>query len=303
MNAMGLGIDAGGTGTRWALVDGDDRLLGEGRVGGMTALQMSTAAGREHVRDALEEIAAALPADKRPTRVCAGMTGFSEGGTDIGAMIAGIFNIDVSAITLKSDIEITCLDLFAPGEGYVVYAGTGSIAAYLDAAGNLHRAGGHGVILDDAGGGYWIAVEALRTIWRNEDIRPGAWRNSPMAVAMFDHLGGNDWAKTREFVYHRGRGDIGKLALVVAASAELDSVAQDILKRAGGELAWLGQAMISRFGPRPIALAGRVFQLHPIVEQSLRATMPGDTQVAARTSEAHVAAARIAVRMTRKENA
>jgi glucosamine kinase len=301
-NAVGLGIDAGGTGTRWALVDTHERLLAEGRVGGMTALQMSTAAGSEVVRDSLLEIATALPVGVRPMHICAGMTGFSEGGADIGAMIAGVFNIDVSAITLKSDIEIACADLFAPGEGYVIYAGTGSIAAFIDAAGTLHRAGGHGVILDDAGGGYWIAVEALRHIWRNEDARPGAWRDSPMAVAMFDHLGDDDWAKTREFVYHRGRGDIGTLALVVAASAKRDPAAQDILKRAGAELARLGQAMISRFGPRPIALAGRAFQLHPTIELSLRAAMSRGTNVTMRTSEAHVAAARIAMRITQRNS-
>ncbi len=300
--SVGLGIDAGGTGTRWAVVDADDRLIGEGRVGAMTALQMSTATGREKFRDALMEISNALPTGMRPTHVCAGMTGFSEGGADIGAMIAGVFTIDISAISLKSDIEIACLDLFAPGEGYVVYAGTGSIAAFIDDAGNMHRAGGHGVILDDAGGGFWIAVEALRHIWRNEDARPGAWRDSPMAVAMFDHLGGGDWATTREFVYHRGRGDIGKLALVVAASAKRDSVANEILKRAGGELARLGQAMISRFGERPIALAGRAFQLHPVIEQSVRASLTANSPVEMRMNEAHVVAARIAVHMTQRKN-
>jgi N-acetylglucosamine kinase-like BadF-type ATPase len=300
--AIGLGIDAGGTGTRWALIDADNRLLGEGRVAGMTALQMSSTAGRENFRDALMEISNALPTGLRSTRVCAGMTGFSEGGADIGAMIAGVFAIDTSAISLKSDIEIACLDLFAPGEGYVVYAGTGSIAAFIDDAGNMHRAGGHGVTLDDAGGGFWIAVEALRHIWRNEDARPGAWRDSPMAVAMFDYLGGNDWATTREFVYHRGRGDIGKLALVVAATAEKDTVAHGILKRAGSELARLGQAMISRFGERPIALAGRVFQLHPVIEDSVRASLPANSRIEMRRSEAHVAAARIAARMTLRKN-
>ncbi len=299
-NAVGLGIDAGGTATRWALLDADERLVGEGRVGGMTALQMSTAAGSEYVRDSLMQIATALPAGSRPTRICAGMTGFSEGGADIGAMIAGVFNIDVAAITLKSDIEIACADLFAPGEGYVIYAGTGSIAAFIDAGGILHRAGGHGVILDDAGGGYWIAVEALRQIWRNEDARPGAWRDSPMAVAMFAQLGGDDWPRTREFVYHSARGDIGTLALVVAASAKKDAAARDILKRAGIELARLGQAMVSRFGARPIALAGRAFQLHPLLELSLCAELPHDTKVTMRTSDAHVAAARIAVRLTQR---
>ena len=296
---LGLGIDAGGTRTRWALADADDQILADGNVAGLTALQMETESGRAHFRQVMSVIASALPRARQPLRICAGITGFTEGGDVIRALIASVFAINADAVVLHSDIAIACLDLFAPGEGYVVYAGTGSIAAFIDSAGEFHRAGGRGAILDDAGGGFWIAVEALRHIWRREDTAPGAWRESPMAVGMFDRLGGSDWAQSRAFVYHRERGEIGKLALAVAAAAKRDPVALDILRRAGTELARLGHAMIARFGPRPFALAGRVAQLHPIIEQSMRAAMPASIDLKVRTSEAHVAAARIAVRAAR----
>jgi N-acetylglucosamine kinase-like BadF-type ATPase len=296
---LGLGIDAGGTQTRWALADAHDEIVADGSVEAMTALQIGTEAGRAHLRATMRAIARALPPPQRPTRICAGMTGFTEGGERIRALIASAFDMNPASIALHSDMEIACLDLFLPGEGYVVYAGTGSIAAFIDSAGVFHRAGGRGVILDDAGGGFWIAIEALRHIWRREDAEPGAWRDSPMAVAMFERVGGNDWGHSREFAYHRERGEIGTLALAVAAAADKDPVAFDILQRAGTELARLAQAMFYRFGPRPVALAGRVVQLHPVIEQRLRAALPPGTDVKVRISDAHVAAARIAARAAR----
>ena len=292
--SYGLGIDAGGTETRWALADAGNVIIATGSVAGLTALLMATEGGRARMRDVMASIAGTLPVTQWPEKVCAGMTGFSDGGDDIRRLIATAFKIDQSGVALHSDIEIACLDLFAPGGGYVVYAGTGSIAAFIDADGKFHRAGGHGVMLDDAGGGHWIAIEALQHIWRNEDEKPGLWRTSPMAAAMFEMLGGEDWSRTREFVYHRERGEIGKLALVVAAMASDDPAAMDILRRAGRELARLGNAMISRYGPRPIALTGRVVQLHPVIEQSMRAALPSTTELTVRTGEAHIAAARIA---------
>ena len=296
---LGLGIDAGGTQTRWALANANEEIVADGRVAGLTALLMGTEAGRVHLHETMAAVAQALLPAHQPQRICAGMTGFTEGGDRIRDLIAAAFDMDAGAISLHSDIEIACLDLFAPGEGYVIYAGTGSIAAFIDAAGDFHRAGGRGAILDDAGGGFWIAIEALRHIWRGEDAGSGVWRDSPMAVAMFERVGGSDWPRSREVVYHRERGEIGMLALAVGAAADRDPAALEILRRAGQELARLGMAMMSRYGARPIALAGRVAQLHPVIEQSLRAALPPNTDLRVRISDAHVAAARIAVRAAR----
>jgi glucosamine kinase len=62
---------------------------------------------------------------------------------------------------------------------------------------------------------------------------PGAWQASPMARAVFEHVGGADWSDSRQFIYGQDRGAVGKLALAVAATADQDPAAAAILRAAG----------------------------------------------------------------------
>ncbi|MGH8855298.1 MAG: N-acetylglucosamine kinase, partial [Telluria sp.] len=253
----GLGIDAGGTQTRWALAGPDGRIVAEGTAAGLSALQMGSLEGRDAVQAIFAEIARGVLAHGRPAGVRAGITGFGGDAAPLQQMLGEQLGLAPQAVVLSNDIEIAYLASFRPGEGYLVYAGTGSIGAFIDENNGFHRAGGRGVVLDDGGGGFWIAREALRHIWRLEDERPGAWEASPMAHAVFQHVGGSDWSFSRQFIYGRERGEVGKLAIAVAATAERDQAAAAILREAGRELARLAQALIGRFGPRPVALAGR----------------------------------------------
>ena len=291
---LGLGIDAGGTRTRWALADGLGAIRAEGVVSGFSALHMATGAGRERMHAVLAELGSAVLAQGRPTQVRAGVTGHGGESDQLQRWLAGAFDLAPAAVTLSSDIEIAYLASFAPGQGYLIYAGTGSIGAYIDSDGQFHRAGGRGVMLDDGGGGFWIAREALRHIWRNEDEAPGCWRTSPLAQAVFEQIGGDDWSLSRQFMYGQERGQVGLLALAVAASADADPVAAAILDGAGQELARLALALTARFGERPLALAGRVCDLHPSIERALRAALPASLCLAPARGQAHHAAARIA---------
>lgn len=294
--SLGLGIDAGGTKTRWALARASGEIVASGEAPGMSAHLMRSSDGRQRVRETLAKIAEGALAVGRPARIQAGVTGLPERPQALRALVAQSFGLEEDAIGLENDLVFVYRGLFAPGEGYVVYAGTGSIAAYIDPAGGFHRAGGWGPLLDDAGSGYWIALEALRRIWRQEDERPGTWRDSPLAREIFSRLGGSDWANTREAVYGGDRGEIGRLALAVAATAGEDPAARSILEAAGRELARLANALLQRFGPRPIALTGRAVELHPVIGEVVRASLPPDTPLEIRSSEAHFAAARLAAR-------
>ena len=295
MSALGLGIDAGGTQTRWALANGAGAIVAEGAVAGTSANQMGSTAGREAMRGIFAMLATQVLAHGRPVRACAGLTGFDGVSTQAAQWLAEKLQLAPSAVAMRNDVEIAYLDSFAPGEGYLVYAGTGSIAAYIDADGRFHRAGGRGVTLDDGGGGFWIAREAMRHVWRDEDEEPGAWQQSAMARAVFEHVGGSDWALSRQFIYGQDRGAIGQLALAVAASADADPVARGILERAGQELARIGLALVGRYGPRPLALGGRAAGLHPLIAQSMRAELPKELSLIQRETHAHHAAARIAL--------
>jgi glucosamine kinase len=294
--ALGLGIDAGGTQTRWALAGPDGAIVAEGQVAGLSALQMGSAAGRQTVHANFAMLAKAVLQHGHPSRVRAGLTGFGGDGEQLQRWLSDLLGLGSRAIALCSDIEIAYLDSFAPGEGYLVYAGTGSIGAWIDEHKQFHRAGGRGVMLDDGGGGFWIAREALRQIWRKEDECPGCWKHSPMARAVFDHVGGEDWSFSRQFIYGQERGEVGKLALAVAASADADPAAAAILRGAGEELARLAKALTARFGPRPVVLAGRASELHPVIAAAMRAALPPATQLTQTVGHAHYAAARIAAK-------
>lgn len=63
------------------------------------------------------------------------------------------------------------LPLFAENEsrGIALIAGTGSIALALDGNGRLHRVGGWGYGISDAGSGQWIGAQALNSVLRMYD--------------------------------------------------------------------------------------------------------------------------------------
>ena len=293
---LGLGLDAGGTQTRWALARADGSLLAQGQVAPIAGAQLASDTGRAAVAAALAQAATAACAHGTASGVLAGVTGLgSEHVPALHALLAEAFALPLAAVGSMSDIELACHAAFAPGEGYVVYAGTGSVAAFIDEAGGLHRAGGRGVVIDDAGGGHWIARQALRHVWRAEDEAPGAWQQSLLAQALFDTLGGSDWAATRQWVYGATRGELGTLALAVARAAHAgDATALVLLQEAGIELARLASALCQRLGARPVALAGRVFDLHPVIQSTLRAALPTSTAVHRITLQAHHTAARLA---------
>jgi glucosamine kinase len=134
----------------------------------------------------------------------------------------------------------------------------------------------------------------LRQIWRAEDAAPGAWQASPLAQTVFERIGGSEWAQTRQWVYGASRGELGQLSLAVAAAAAQDPAALAILQAAGAELARLALALHRRFGALPLALAGRVFDLHPAIEAALRSALPAGAALQRLNQPAHHAAARLA---------
>ncbi len=292
---FGVGLDAGGTSTRWALANTEGVLIADGSVVGLTALMLFTHEGREALNAAFADIATQVREFTHGSAlsIYAGITGLDVNASEMIALITSAFQAPVESVIAVGDIELAYKAAFQNRDGYLVYAGTGSIAAYIDNAGILQRAGGRGALLDDGGGGFWIAREALRAIWRAEDERPGVWKNSALARAMFSRMGGDNWSVSREFFYSRTRGEIGMLALVVAECAATDAQAMRILRDAGVELARLARAMLERFGSRPVVVSGRAARLHPVILESMRENLSSDvyiTLIDANIRPHHVAA-------------
>ena len=296
----GLGLDAGGTATRWALADSAGQLLAEGSVAGLTALMLGNAAGRAELAATLQPLALDLQAagHSPALRTVAGFSGYSEDASvrrRLEDLVAQALGQAAEQVRVVSDITLSFLDCFAPGAGCLVYAGTGSIALCIEPDGTVHRAGGRGGLLDDGGSGYWIAREALRHVWRAEDEHPGSWNDSVLAQHLFAQIGGSSWSQTRDFVYQGSRGQVGTLALAVAQAAHAaDTVALDILHRAGLELARLALALRGRIGPRTVALAGRAASLHPAILSAMAGALPDGPGPRLLALHSHATAARLA---------
>lgn len=290
-----LGIDVGGTASRWVARAGDGTIVSRGKAGGASAHMFNPL---EHARlnSALAMIAAAL-ADQNlgVEHVVAGLTGYgAAAGETIAAMVAEQLGVDARNIRIIDDITLAFRSVFEPGEGHLVSAGTGSIGLHIGADNAQLRVGGRGILIDDAGSGSWIALQAWDQLYRSHD-HSGGFDAAPMlARHLFNHVGGDSWNAVRAFIYGGDRGRIGTLAVAVARAAEDgDAVATQILHQAGAELALLAQALVTRAGPRPIAFIGGVLDLHPGIGRAIAENLAGHDIRMVRP-DAALAAARMA---------
>jgi N-acetylglucosamine kinase-like BadF-type ATPase len=287
-----LGLDIGGTASRWVLCGENGQELARGRAPGATG-HVFNPAEKDKLRNALAAIAAETAGHAIVT-VTAGLTGYGAAVADeVKALLGEAFGVVVDSIIVIDDIALAYLANFAPGEGHLVSAGTGSIGIHVGADGNFVRVGGRGILIDDAGSGSWIALRALDRIYRALDHDGSFDAVSRLAQNLFARIGGADWSDIRQFVYAGDRGRIGTLAVAVAdAALEGDDTAETILREAGAELALLADALIARAGEKPIGFIGGVLALHPIIVAEIRNRLEG-REVRLVNADAALAAARL----------
>lgn len=289
----GLGIDAGGSATRWALCNASGVIVGTGEVPAASG-HLYTAEERAR----FERMAAALRAaigTAEVGRVVAGITGIAAATPEAAlaaSILAGSLCIDEQRVRIDDDMWIAYHAAFNPGQGHLVYCGTGSIGVHIAAGGSVVRVGGRGMLIDDAGSAFWIGRKALELIWRRIDDDPEAGSEGRLAAEIFAAIGDNTWDAVRTYVYGGGRNAVAALAQAVARAGDDD--ARRIVHAAGGELARLAYALTQRVGVRPVALAGRAAHLHPVILEGFRAAaLHLDVQLV--SIDAAAAAARLAV--------
>lgn len=292
-----LGIDAGSSSTVWQLVNEAGQELARGAGGPLSANQLRTDE-RAAALAQLTELVLQAAATAKPTGVVAGVTALEPGSADADTMtgtIVGALGLAPHAVRVMPDIHTAYLAAFRPGEGVVVYAGTGSIAFHLGAEGGEVRAGGHGYLIDDAGGGFWIGRQALKRVLRRSD-ELGAPASGPLASGVYSALGGSDWPAIRNSVYAGGRSKVASLTKVVAGAAtQGDEEARGILAAAGTELARLARVVSERLERElPVVLMGGVANCGPFLTESLTGVLPTHTTFAVNLRSPVEAAAELA---------
>jgi len=177
--------------------------------------------------------------------------------------------LGIESVEVSNDMELAHAALFAPGEGILIYGGTGSVAVSRNKSGELVRAGGYGFIIGDEGGGFWIGREALRhvtNLWDlGKDPSESILGNRILALAS-----PSDWNGLREYVYKGGRQAVAALAPIVGDASQAGSIeARSILESAGAHLAELTKRLLTRVPTSQFAAMGGVFKLDSILLDSL----------------------------------
>lgn len=182
------------------------------------------------------------------------------GAQALADVIAAACQADV---VVCSDVEAARAGAFSDSPGIAVVAGTGSAAYGIDATGRVAAAGGHGYLLGDEGGGYWIGREAVRAALAARDgLGPATELSALLVKATGQTL---DQLVTTVHRHGADRSILARLAPIVTAST--DPVAAGITSAAGRALARLAGALTTRLGPLPVAGIGGVFAA-PLLWQS-----------------------------------
>jgi glucosamine kinase len=271
-DVFALGLDAGGSSLKIAVTDQHGQVRFETRLKPLPGHVLDPnvhSVVLEHLRAALAQVR-----QFAPRAAYGGFTGLTttEGLAEIRNLIAQTLNLSARHVRTSSDIELVYRAHFKPGEGILVYAGTGAIAFHLRSDGSSERAGGHGYLIDDAGAGFSIGQTALRTVMRELDEGRSS---SVLARFVFGHANASTWPELSAFVYGTGRSSVAGFApLVGRAASQGDATAQGILESAGHELLRLAQIMRSRLGDLPVALAGGALEISPILARTVQAQIP-----------------------------
>ncbi|SDF01085.1 N-acetylglucosamine kinase [Pseudonocardia oroxyli] len=278
-----LGLDIGGSTTRaLRCTDGVRR---ETRTGSANLASV----GDARAGAALDAALAGLGDLSGVQAVCAGAAGADSPATvaRLTAMLAA--RVPRARVAVVHDTELMLAGL---AEGVALISGTGSVAWGRRADGTQVRAGGWGYLLGDEGSGWWVAREAVRhALGRHDrDLPPDAVTAAllqdcglPHCDALLDHVYGRPerqyWAARADAVARLADtgADVGAdVGAGPGAAPGPDPVAADLLGRAADALAGLARCVLDRLEiPGPVVLGGGFAVHRPVLQDLLRARLPG----------------------------
>jgi glucosamine kinase len=167
--------------------------------------------------------------------------------------------------------------------GVSLTAGTGVACLALPADGEPVILGGHGYLLGDEGGGYWIGREGLRAVLRATEHRA---EPTALVAAAAGRFGAIDHLDVRLHDAPRPVDSVARFAADVLEASAVDPVARRIVAAAALELRDLVLAAAGRIGTAVVAvgLGGRVLESGPL-RAALDDLLRAEPSVAARSAD------------------
>jgi len=275
-----LGIDGGGTKTAAVLLDSDGREVTRAVSGPSNIYSVGQTVAETSLREAIHRaLAAAGLAATDVTAVGLGMAGVDRPGDRevVRAILSRI--APFRRVHITNDAEAALVGGVGRRHGVVLIAGTGAIAYGVNARGQARRADGWGYLAGDEGSALWIGQEGLRAVARAHDGRGEA---TALDALVLSHLGLSDIGALVPLIYAESFGvpHLASLApLVSQAAREGDTVAQDILRRAGRRLSDTLGAVIQGLAMTDeafeVVLTGGVLRVRDLVWEAIVAGLGG----------------------------
>jgi glucosamine kinase len=184
--------------------------------------------------------------------------------------------VEVPEVWLADDAVTGHAGALSLGWGVSIIVGTGVACLAMPRRGEPHIVGGHGFLLGDEGGAWWIGREGVRAVLRAADGRGPATALTDRAMR---HFGALDDLGERLHGVPRPVDTIARFARAVLETADDgDAVAEGILDDACEELLTLAAAAVASIESDddavPVALGGRLLLDGPLRRRVERA-FPG----------------------------
>jgi N-acetylmuramic acid 6-phosphate etherase len=257
-----LGVEGGGSKTDWVLVrssNGESKVIDSGQLSAANYILIS----EEHLRDLLRQ----LPNEIDRVGVFLAGCKTDEDRARLRLICESVW--PKSKVAVGSDRDSGFAAAFGDKDGIAVISGSGSaITGRKD--GKIEKAGGSGHILGDGGGGYTLAIEALRQVLRTYDLAHTVTRS---AQEILRALMLNRMEDLIEWTQHADKTAVAALSPVVFTAAELGSVEMmGVLKDGAASLAKYTASVAKwlEYEKPDVRLQGGIFLHQPLYIELFR---------------------------------
>lgn len=272
-----VGVDGGGTRTRLVLLDDAGRVLERSTAPATGIDELRSAAESAHrvataVRELLARSSHRTGAAPRVGALWCGLAGAGTTPVQLAFEHALALEDLADRVGVGTDVEAAFEHAFGSEPGWLLVAGTGSVAWARERTGDAIRVGGWGREFGDEGSAFDLGRQAILAVLRGADGRddePG------FAPALQDATGCADGAALATWARARPKHDIAALAPLVTHAADRgDARALELVDEALQALEAHVSALDRRAPRAPLALAGALVDpggpLRSLLEARLR---------------------------------
>lgn len=253
-----LGVEGGGSKTDWVLVRGSN-VIESGQLSAANFILISEVD--------LVELLRQLPNDVARAGVFLAGCKTDDDRARLRTICDGVW--PNAKIAVGSDRDSGFAAAFGSRDGIAVISGSGS-AVTGRKNGKIEKAGGSGHILGDGGGGYTLAIEALRQVLRTYDLAHTVTRS---AQEILRAMMLNRMEDLIEWTQHADKMAVAALSPVVFTAAELGSVEMMNVLKAGAESLARSTASVAKwleYEMPDVRLQGGIFLNQPLYVELYR---------------------------------